>query len=95
MIEYLIMAKKSRKTTKNPNEILILCDCRSEILRIEYDPEIGMAEFAMYSNGYSMSLWQKVRYIWELLIRGKPFSDQTMLNKTQIKDLAKFLNSVL
>lgn len=88
------MAKR-QKNIKKPSEICLVCDCRSEILRIEFDPEIGMAEFAVYSNGYRMSLWQKVRYIWQLLIKGKPFSDQTMLNKTQIKDLAKFLNSVL
>jgi hypothetical protein len=87
--------KKSKKRQQKPAEFLTTCDCRSEVLRIEYDADIEMAEFAIYANNYRMSLWQKIRYVYAVLINGTPFADQTMLNKNQIKDLFLFLKSVL
>lgn len=88
------MAKR-QKNIKKPSEICLVCDCRSEIFRVEYDPDIDMADIAIYTYGYKMSLWQKLRYIYSVIVKGKPFGDQVMLNKQQIKALANFLNSVL
>ncbi len=94
LIAYLKM-KKSKKRQQKPVEFLTICDCRSEVLRIEYDPDIEMTELAIYTNSYKMSLWQKIRYIYRVIVYGTPFSDQTMLNRQQIKDLFLFLEGVL
>ena len=73
----------------------ILCDCRSEILVIDYDMQSRTADLAIYENfaSYSnKSSWnQKIRYIWRILCNQYPYNDQIILNQSQIKDLSKFL----
>jgi hypothetical protein len=39
-----------------------------------------------------MSWKQKLRYCYQVLIKGEPFSDQIVLNKVEIKELIKELN---
>lgn len=78
--------------------LFIPCDCRSEILMIEYDHEIQMADFAIYeflqSHRSKMSLWQRLRYIWRVLVHKKPYADQIVLDKKQLFDLKTFINSL-
>lgn len=87
-------ASKIIEFQKN-NTKFILCDCRSEILVIDYDEEIGMADLAIYEHNISyrhkMSFWQKMRYIYRVLVNNKPYADQIMINKSQIKEIADFL----
>jgi len=83
---------------KENKTLFIPCSCKSEILVIEYDHEINMADFAMFENytSYSnkMSLWQRLRYCYRVLFEKKPYVDQMMLDKNQLKDLQKFLNGL-
>lgn len=74
-----------------------LCDCNSEVLVIQYDHGLEIADLAIYSTAYSkrMTLWQKARYIWKLLRTNSPYADQLVLSRTQIKDLKNFCNTVL
>ena len=85
------------KFQKN-NIQFILCDCKSEILVIEYDEQLGLADIAIYENreSYSnkISFWQKLRYIYQILIKNKPYADQIVLNKKQIKELRQFLSTI-
>ena len=78
--------------------LFIPCGCRSEILMIEYDHEMQMADFAIYEHQLAykskMSLWQRLRYIWKVLVHHKPYADQIILDNAQLKDLKKFLNSL-
>ena len=74
--------------------VFVPCDCKSEILYIEYDHEYQIADLAIYSCPQyfrSLSLWQKIRYIWQLLVHSKPYSDQIVLTYAQLKDLRQFL----
>lgn len=77
----------------------ILCDCRSEILVLDHDFEYGLTELSIYENmssyGYKMSFWQKLRYIYQILVHSRPYSDQIILNKDQLKDLAMFINGCI
>jgi hypothetical protein len=41
-----------------------------------------------------MSIWQKIRYIYQILKYGKPYTDQIILHKNQIDELKAFLNSL-
>jgi len=83
---------------KENKTIFIPCSCKSEILAIEYDHEIEMADLAMFENytNYSnkMSLWQRLRYCYKVLFDKKPYSDQVVLDKNQLKDLRKFLDGL-
>ena len=78
--------------------VFLLCDCKSEVLVVEYDPSIEMADLAIYENRSAyknkLSFWQRLRYIYKVLVSGEPYSDQIMLNKAQIKELNTFLKSL-
>jgi hypothetical protein len=74
----------------------ILCDCRSEVLVLEHDIEYGITELSIYENmasyAHKMSFWQKLRYIYQILVKNRPYSDQIILNQEQLKELAMFIN---
>lgn len=77
--------------------IFIPCDCTGEILKIEYDHDSGLADLCIYTSGAyanKMSLWQKLRYIWQVLVYSKPFGDQMVLRAKQLKELKRFLISI-
>lgn len=86
--------RKNKKEKQKISEFFIKCDCGYEVLGLSYDDEIRMLDLAIYSCSPFMSLWQKIRYCWQLFTKGRPYSDQMMINKNQIQDIIKFLNSV-
>lgn len=83
---------------KTNKTLFIPCDCRSEILMIEYDHDIKIADLAIYENALSfshkMSLWQRIRYCYRVLIYKKPYADQITLNHKQLLDLKSFMNGL-
>lgn len=92
--EFLNMGNVTNlKTNKT---LFIPCDCSSEILIIEYDHEIKMADLAIYENQSSyrskMSLYQRLRYCYQVLVNKKPYADQITLNNKQLGDLKNFLS---
>ena len=78
--------------------LFIPCSCKSEILVIEYDHEIQLADLAIFENytnySHKMSLWQRLRYCLRVLVHKKPYADQMVLDNKQLKDLQKFLSSL-
>ena len=86
------------KFQKN-NITFILCDCKSEILVLEYDNEYDLLELSIYENlssySHKMSFWQKLRYIYQVLIKNRPYSDQIILTKDQLKDLLSFISGCI
>lgn len=98
--------KESSEKTKILNMIkfeknktsFILCDCKSEVLVLEYDDEYDLMEMSIYENlssySHKMSFWQKLRYIYQVLVKSRPYSDQIILNKEQIKHMTNFLTSI-
>ncbi len=92
-IKILNMIKFEKSRT-----IFILCDCRSEVLVLEHDEEYDLMELSIYQNlssyNYKMSFWQKLRYIYQVLIKGRPYADQIILNKDQIVLMKNYLNSI-
>ena len=78
--------------------LFIPCDCRSEILMIEYDHHLKMADLAIYETDAAyrakMSLWQRLRYCWRVLWHKKPYADEIMLDHKQLKELKQFLSSL-
>lgn len=97
--EFLERKKMGSVTNLKENKTLFIpCSCKSEILVIEYDHELDMADLAIFENytNYSnkMSLWQRLRYCYKVLFDKKPYSDQVVLDKNQLKDLRKFLDGL-
>lgn len=91
------MSNTTTKFEKNKT-LFLVCDCRSEVLSIEYDHEIKMADFAIFrhemSHKYINSIWQRLRYAFRVLLGHNPYADQMMLTKEQLKDLRFFLESL-
>lgn len=90
--------KRLTKFQSKNNTTFILCGCASEVLVIDYDDNDKIADFCIYANyGHShhrVSIWQKIKYIWQIIIYGKPFSDQIILSKNQLKELYNFLSQI-
>ena len=83
---------------KENKTLFIPCSCKSEILAIEYDHEIDMADLAIFENytnyGNKMSLWQRIRYCYQVIFCKKPYADQITLDRNQLKDLKRFIDSL-
>ena len=94
--EFLNMGRVTN--LKENKTLFIPCGCRSEILMIEYDHEMRMADFAIYEHQVAykskMSLWQRLRYCWQVLLHKKPYADQIMLDDKQLLDLKEFLQGL-
>jgi hypothetical protein len=80
---------------KTNKTLFIPCNCYNEILYIEYDHEIEIAEFAIYesrsSYEHKRSIWQRLRYCYNILFKKKPYSDQIILDNKQLSELKSFL----
>lgn len=78
--------------------VFIPCDCKNEILVIDYDHTLNTADVAIYENMSSLlhqlSLWQRIRYAVRTLIYGRPYGDQLILNTKQLRDLKAFLSTI-
>jgi hypothetical protein len=78
--------------------IFIPCGCKSEVLVMEYDHETDILDCAIYENIASyinkMSFWQKIRYCYRVLVHGRPYADQIMLNRKQLKDMKLFIDTL-
>jgi hypothetical protein len=97
--EFLERKKMGSVTNLKENKTLFIpCSCKSEILVIEYDHEIQLADLAIFEHytnySHKMSLWQRLRYCFKVLFEKKPYSDQMVLDNKQLKDLQKFLNEL-
>ena len=88
------LEKKDLKN--NYRTLFIRCDCHSEVLVIDYDGSFKMIELSIFSAFVSskMSIWQKARYIYQILRYGRPYTDQIILHQKQIDELKAFLNSI-
>lgn len=74
-----------------------LCGCQNEVIVIQYDHEYEIADLCIYATYYhhKPSIWQKIRYIYQIIFVGYPYKDQTVLDKKQLKDMKKFLDTIL
>lgn len=76
---------------KNKEEFII-CDCHSEGLYLEVfegEENIYMSFFSHGVNPKKLTLFGKLRYIWNVLKTGKPFSDQLVFSFNKAKKIAK------
>lgn len=78
--------------------LFCLCDCKSEILVIEYDHEMQLADLAVYKYagfGNKLSFFDRIRYALKIILSGKPYADQMVLTTKQLKEIKNFCSDVL
>lgn len=90
---------KNEKTKNHDfRTAFIRYDCDSEVLVVRYDGEFESIDLCIYQSHNSfchkMSWYQKLRYIYQVLRYGQPYTDQIMLQKNQVEELKGFLNSL-
>lgn len=92
------LAKKSHPKNNKFFTAFIRCNCDNEVLAVRYDGEYDLLDLCVLETKASfmskMSLWQKLRYIYQIFKTGQPFTDQIVLDRTQIKELSGFLNKI-
>ena len=96
---FLGFGKNPKQNDLKNNIHFELCGCKSEVLVLEYDQEIGLMDLAIYEHTVSfnnkMNWFQKLRYIWQVLRYNRPYNDQIVLEKNQIQNLKEFLNKCI
>lgn len=82
----------------NIHTLFYVCNCHNEVLLVEYDHSIKMADVSIFEKSYSfkhkMSLWQRVRYCWRVISNKRPYLDEIMLDNQQLVELRNFLNQI-
>lgn len=74
-------------------EKIIKCQCNSEGIVLENDPDDGDIYMAMWNLGQKIkpSLWIRITYAWEYLKTGKFHNDQMVLNADTARELGDAL----
>lgn len=78
------------------NKVFISCNCGSEAILLEHDPypdesqDIYMSFFRYGHNSYFPWSW-RLKYIWQIIIKGHPYADCIILNKQEQNKLIEFL----
>jgi hypothetical protein len=79
-------------------ELIIKCDCGSEAVHInsDNDKEFGYIDLSIWYLGSNNSLgfWERIKYVWRILTKGRPYGDQICLTKETAEKLGKHLIEV-
>ena len=80
---------------KTNKTLFILCSCGSEVLYIDYDHELNLADLSIFNSfsSHKMTLYQKLRYCYSVLFLGRPYYDQIVLKDSQLKTLKDFIST--
>lgn len=73
----------------------IKCECWGEGMGIDFDPDDGLYYFSYWSNCITngrLSWRQKLRYCWQVLVKGTPFNDQLIFDQKSVDQLTHFLS---
>lgn len=73
-----------------------MCSCYGEGLYIENNKECETIDISFFRRGFSGALlsWrERVRWCWNILSKGTPYTDELMLNMEEAKKVKEWLNS--
>lgn len=77
-------------------DFFIKCSCGAEgilVSRLDKD-ETYISFYASGINPKKMNFFSKCRYIWQLIVKNKPFEDQIVINDKELKKLIKELKNL-
>ena len=77
-------------------QLFIECDCYSEGIKFNYD-EDGLLYISIYQRGFkprTKTLREKLRWIWQIIIKDVPYDDEVVISKNKIQQLALFANEI-
>jgi hypothetical protein len=68
------------------------CDCGHGGLYVSHDPDFG-TEFAHFQYDISIGFIFRIKQAW-LTLRGKPYTDMTILNDQELANLVDHLTEI-
>ena len=80
---------------KDQESIFLICDCFSHGLLVEKfedEEEVSLSLFERGLSGRILPWRERLRWCWQILRYGKPWSDFIILNTENQKQLKEFLN---
>jgi len=78
------------------DSVFLICDCFSHGLLVEKfkgEEEVSLSLFERGLNGRILSWSSRLRWCWQILRYGKPWSDFVILNIENQKQLKQFLDT--
>jgi hypothetical protein len=76
-------------------EIFIECDCYSDGIKLNYQDEL--LYISLYQRGFkprTKTIKEKLRWIWQIIIKDVPYDDELIISKDKIKQLSQFVNEI-
>ena len=82
---------------KKENELHITCACHTHELHFEKDHEDEMWYVSFWQRGYaSDTSWKyRLKCIWHVLVHGRPYGDEVILEKKDMEELQIYINEQL
>jgi hypothetical protein len=75
----------------------VICDCFCHALCCQFDKLDNELYLSMWHRSPGVSKWgwwQRLRWVWHVLITGEPYYDELVLNKESTKELIEYLQSL-
>jgi hypothetical protein len=74
----------------------IKCACYGHLMELEYDREYNQYYLTIWSSGFKrekLSWYDRIRWIWNILKTGNPWSDMFIINESTRKEIVEFLDN--
>lgn len=76
------------------DKIYVDCGCYTEGVCVEADVDNKEFSFAYFKIGFDsgkLTLWNKLRYIWNVVSTGQPYVDMAILPATKALEISNFI----
>ena len=74
------------------------CECGShaiDVTTFDDEPEVYICMWDQGSkDDHRLSLWERFRWSWKILLTGKPYQDNVILSKNKAKELGEYLKEL-
>jgi hypothetical protein len=69
------------------------CSCHAQIIMAHFEEEDKTVDLAFFDNYIDgrMTIWQRLRFTWKILITGIPWADMVVLDAEEAKQLGQDL----
>jgi len=74
----------------------IMCDCLSHAICVQRD-DIGLIEMSFWQESLcyeQMSLWERIKSAWHVLLKKDLYTDMVLLNEKEKNKLIKILKEI-
>ncbi len=79
---------------KRNNNLLIKCECSTHAFEIEVDEDrqYNISLWSMMCDEYPFSWKERMRWAWNIIRTGKPWTDSIILNEESTNEIVSFIN---